>query len=121
MTSNCKSEVRRQIQMEVDASVAYLALGAHFAQVKINRNGFSDFFFKAAGEEREHAGKLISYLLMRGELTENVTSLITITVSASESFLLLLVANNVCNLIVRNLLNILQESNKLCLSNRINL
>lgn len=98
MTTNCKSEVRRQIQLEIYASVQYLALGAHFAQVKINRPGFSEFFFKAAGEEREHAGKLITYMLMRGELTENVTSLITITVCASDffiAFLWLLVANNV--------------------------
>ncbi|CAG9106267.1 unnamed protein product [Plutella xylostella] len=35
-------------------------------------------FFDAALEEREHAMKLIEYLLMRGELTADVTSLITI-------------------------------------------
>lgn len=81
MTQHCKDEVRRQIQVEIDATVQYMAMGAHFAQVSVNRPGFSELFFKASGEEREHAGKLISYLLMRGELASNVTGLITINVS----------------------------------------
>lgn len=81
MTQHCKDEVRRQIQVEIDATVQYMAMGSHFGQVSINRPGFSEFFFKASGEEREHAGKLISYLLMRGELASNVTGLITINVS----------------------------------------
>jgi len=74
----CVKEVRRQIQAEVDASLTYLAMGAHFAQDTINRPGFSEFFLKAAGEEREHATKLIEYLLMRGELISDVSSLIRV-------------------------------------------
>ncbi|KAI8426816.1 hypothetical protein MSG28_014498 [Choristoneura fumiferana] len=66
----CRSAMRRQIQMEVKASLQYLAMGAHFS-----RDGL---FFDAASEEREHAMKLIDYLLMRGELTHDVTSLIKI-------------------------------------------
>jgi ferritin heavy chain len=38
-------------------------------------------FFEAGSEEREHAMKLIEYLLMRGELTSDVSSLIQIRVS----------------------------------------
>jgi hypothetical protein len=33
-------------------------------------------FFESASEEREHAMKIISYLLMRGELTSEVRKLI---------------------------------------------
>lgn len=87
--SGCMREMRRQIQAEIDASLTYLAMGAHFAQDTINRPGFSEFFLKAAGEEREHAYKLIEYLLMRGRFTslhtpdtqDNLSNLIKINVS----------------------------------------
>lgn len=82
MSKGCIKEVRRQIQAEIDASITYLAMGAHFSQDTINRPGFAEFFFKAAGEEREHATKLIEYLLMRGELNDNVSNLIRINVSS---------------------------------------
>jgi len=85
MTKGCIGEVRRQIQAEIDASMQYLAMGAYFAQDTVNRPGFSEFFFKAAGEEREHASKLISYLLMRGGLTD-VTSLIAVNVPKTLSW-----------------------------------
>ncbi|XP_031616935.1 ferritin subunit-like [Contarinia nasturtii] len=78
MTRGCIKEVRRQIQAEIDASMQYLAMGAHFAKDTVNLHGFSDFFFKAAGEEREHATKLIEYLLMRGQLTDDVSNLISV-------------------------------------------
>jgi ferritin heavy chain len=68
MTDGCIHEVRRQIQAEINASIKYLAMGAHFAQDTVNRPGFSEFFFKSASEEREHATKLIEYLLMRTQL-----------------------------------------------------
>jgi len=69
MTGGCISEMRRQIQAEIDASIKYLAMGAHFAQDTVNRPGFAEFFFKSASEEREHATKLIEYLLMRTQVT----------------------------------------------------
>ncbi|XP_046975213.1 ferritin subunit [Vanessa cardui] len=78
MSHGCRSSVRQQIQMEVSASIQYLAMGAHFSRDSVNRPGFAKLFFDASSEEREHAMKLIEYLLMRGELTTNVTSLITI-------------------------------------------
>lgn len=81
MTNGCIREMRRQIQAEIDASIKYMAMGAHFAKDNVNRIGFSEFFFKAASEEREHAEKLIEYLLMRGQLTDNVSDLITVRVS----------------------------------------
>lgn len=78
MQSKCRSSMRRQIQMEVMASLQYLALGAHFSKDVVNRPGFSKLFFEAAGEEREHAVKLIEYLLMRGELTSDLSNLLQI-------------------------------------------
>jgi len=80
MTRGCVKEVRRQVQAEIDASMAYMAMGAYFAKDTVNRPGFSEFFFKAAGEEREHASKLIEYMLMRGQLTDDVSNLITVNV-----------------------------------------
>lgn len=78
MHGSCRDSMRRQIQMEVQASLQYLAMGAHFSRDGINRPGFAKLFFDAGSEEREHAMKLIEYLLMRGELTSDVTRLITI-------------------------------------------
>ncbi|XP_055296308.1 ferritin subunit-like [Sitodiplosis mosellana] len=78
MTKGCFDKMRSQIQTEIDASMQYLAMGAHFAQDTINRPGFSEFFFKAAAEEREHSHKLIEYLLMRGNLTDGISTLITV-------------------------------------------
>ncbi|XP_041988800.1 ferritin subunit [Aricia agestis] len=86
MSAGCRESVRRQIQTEVSASVQYLAMGAHFSRDNINRPGFAKLFFDASSEEREHAMKLIEYLLMRGELTTNVTSLITIREPAVTSW-----------------------------------
>jgi len=69
-------KMRAQVQEELQAAVTYLAMGAHFSRDTINRPGFAKLFFEAASEEREHAIKIISYLLMRGELTTEVSRLI---------------------------------------------
>lgn len=78
ISSGCVESVRKQIQKEVDASMQYLAMGAHFSRDTVNRPGFADFFFSSAKEEREHAQHLIDYLTMRGQLTGEITSLIQI-------------------------------------------
>lgn len=65
-----------QVKNEVEAAMTYLAMGAHFARDTINRPGFSKFFFESASEEREHALKIIEYLLMRGQLTTDVSKLL---------------------------------------------
>lgn len=80
MSNGCLDEVKRQIQAEINASVTYLAMGAHFAKDTVNRPGFSEFFFKSASEEREHATKLIEYLLMRTSI-QDVKDLIKVNVS----------------------------------------
>ncbi|XP_045468986.1 ferritin subunit [Harmonia axyridis] len=81
MANSCVLAVRAQIQEEINASMKYLAMGAHFSRDTINRPGFANLFFKAAGEEREHAIKLIDYLLMRGELVSNVSKLIRTSIN----------------------------------------
>lgn len=83
MVKPCVQKMRAQIQTELEASIQYLAMGAHFSRDRINRPGFAKFFFQSASEERQHALKLISYLLMRGELTSNVSKLIKKTIVPS--------------------------------------
>jgi len=63
----CVTAIRRQISRELEASITYLAAGAHFAQDSVNRPGIAGIFFDHAGEEREHAFKLADYLSLRGD------------------------------------------------------
>ncbi|XP_017770330.1 PREDICTED: ferritin subunit [Nicrophorus vespilloides] len=76
MQESCVDKVKQQIGEELKASMQYLAMGAHFSDYQINRPGFAKMFFESASEERDHAIKLISYLLMRGELRQDVSNLI---------------------------------------------
>lgn len=69
MDENCLKAMRAQIQMEVEASYVYLAMGAHFSRDTVNMPGFAKLFFGHASEERHHAQELIKYLLMRGPAT----------------------------------------------------
>nr|WIM01394.1 ferritin 2 [Limnephilus flavicornis] len=77
MKKTCIDSMRAQVQAELHASMQYLAMAAHFSRDVINRPGFAKTFFESASEEREHSIKLIEYLSMRGDLTSNVSSLIT--------------------------------------------
>lgn len=76
MVDPCTKKMKNQIQEELTASMTYLAMGAHFSKDVINRPGFAKFFFDSASEEREHAIKLIEYMLMRGGLTQDISQLI---------------------------------------------
>ena len=76
MVDSCVDKLKSQVEMEVGAALTYLSMGAYFARDTINRPGFSKFFFEAASEEREHAIKIIEYLLMRGELSSDIGSLL---------------------------------------------
>ncbi|EFN78735.1 ferritin subunit isoform X2 [Harpegnathos saltator] len=76
MVDPCIKIMESQVKTEVEAAMTYLAMGAHFARDTINRPGFSKFFFESASEEREHALKVIEYLLMRGQLTSDVSKLL---------------------------------------------
>lgn len=81
MKNSCVNSIRAQIKAELKAAIQYLAMGAHFSRDIVNRPGFAKMFFEAASEERQHAIKLISYLLMRGELIKDVSKLIDTFVS----------------------------------------
>lgn len=83
MVNRCVDQMKIQIQKEFNAAIQYLAMAAHFSKDTINRPGFAHMFFDAASEEREHGIKLISYLLMRGSLISNVSSLIDTNVRVS--------------------------------------
>ncbi|KAL7302443.1 ferritin subunit [Trichogramma pretiosum] len=76
MVNPCIQVLEAQVKTEIQASMTYLAMGAHFARDTVNRPGFSKMFFEAANEEREHAIKVIEYLLMRGQLTSDVSKLL---------------------------------------------
>ena len=58
------SELKRQLNHELNAAHSYLAMSIWCA-VK-NQKGFARFFAKQAGEERAHAGKMIDHLIDRG-------------------------------------------------------
>lgn len=72
----CTKAMTDQVQEELTAAMTYMAMGAYFARDTVNRPGFSELFFKSASEEREHAIKILEYLLMRGELTQEVSKII---------------------------------------------
>ncbi|XP_011160667.1 ferritin subunit [Solenopsis invicta] len=77
MAGPCIRLMKLQVTTEMKAAMTYLAMGAHFARDTINRPGFSKFFFESASEERQHAIKIIEYLLMRGQLTKELSKLLT--------------------------------------------
>lgn len=62
------TELNRQLNHELNAAQAYhaLSLWCHANTLK----GFAGFFAKQAGEEREHAEKLIQHVLDRGEVPQ---------------------------------------------------
>lgn len=72
----CTKKMKEQIQEELTAAMTYFAMGAHFSKDTVNRPGFAKMFFESASEEREHAIKIIGYLLMRGSLTKDIGQLI---------------------------------------------
>jgi len=63
----CIEKIRDQISRELEASVTYLAAGAHFSKDTVSRPGIANIFWEHTKEEREHAFKLADYLNMRGD------------------------------------------------------
>ena len=52
--------------MEFHASYVYMAMGCHFERDDFALPGFSNFFKRASGEEREHGSKFMEYQNVRG-------------------------------------------------------
>lgn len=83
MKDKCTLATEGQIKKEITASIKYLSMAAYFSKDSVNRPGFAKLFFDAAGEEREHALKLIEYLSMRGRyLGSTKSSIPSIDISA---------------------------------------
>jgi len=58
--------LNQQVQMELTASHAYMAMGAYFDRADVALPGFREWAMKQSEEEREHAEKFIEYLNLRG-------------------------------------------------------
>lgn len=65
------AELNRQLNQELGASHAYFAISV-WCETQ-NLHGFAGFFAKQAGEERDHAGKIIKHLVDRGVTPEIAT------------------------------------------------
>jgi ferritin heavy chain len=76
MVDPCTKKMKDQVQEELVAAMTYMAMGAHFLQDTVNRPGFAKMFLESASEERQHAIKVIEYLLMRGGLVTDISGLI---------------------------------------------
>jgi ferritin len=66
--SKTLTELNRQINYELTAAHAYLAMSVWCASKSLK--GFADFFAKQSGEEREHAEKIIGHVQDRGVAPE---------------------------------------------------
>merc|ERR1711933_707818 len=58
--------LNQQVQMELSASHAYLAMASYFDRADVALPGFKQWAEKQSEEEREHAEKFIEYLNLRG-------------------------------------------------------
>merc|ERR1711928_143271 len=61
----CEAAINKQINMELFASYSYTALASHFARDDVHLKGFAKFFKESSNEERDHAGKFMSYQSLR--------------------------------------------------------
>ena len=68
LSPQVRAELNRQLNHELSAAHAYQVLSIWCAAR--NLTGFASFFAKQAGEEREHAEKMIDHLLDRGATPE---------------------------------------------------
>jgi len=66
--NKARTELQRQLNHELSAAYAYEGLSLWCEEQ--NFNGFARYFLKQAGEERQHARKIIDHLLDRGVLAE---------------------------------------------------
>lgn len=95
-TPQTEDQLNIQINHELNASQAYLAMSNFFGQTKIALNGSSAFFRTMSDEERQHALELIDYQNMRGGRVA-----MSSTVMPKEEFSSLLMAINESLLIER--------------------
>jgi len=63
---DCYNAISKQIHQELTASITYLTMGAYFSRAEYYRPNVAKFFLDSASEERDHAKKMIDYMLKRG-------------------------------------------------------
>jgi len=63
----CMNAIKKHVQLEFNAALQYLVMGAFFGQDNVNLEGFSKMFYDHSNEERAHGLQLIEYLRMRGD------------------------------------------------------
>lgn len=61
-----KTLLQQQVSHEINASLVYMAMAAHFGSETVNRLGFTKFFKECSEEEFQHAQKFIAYMNKRG-------------------------------------------------------
>jgi len=66
LETKCYEAVTEHLHKELNASLTYLAMSAHFTTDLHYRPGTAAFFLEGAHEERQHAKALMDYVLMRG-------------------------------------------------------
>jgi len=64
--ADSEAGINRQINMELYASYTYQSMAFYFDRDDVALEGFSAFFKKMSGEERDHAQKLMKYQNKRG-------------------------------------------------------
>jgi len=64
--AECEAAINNQINMELNASYVYHSMAMHFDRDDVSLPGFSAWFGKQSGEEREHAEKFMRYQNKRG-------------------------------------------------------
>lgn len=68
MQSDLEKAFNAQVSMELDSSLAYLQMSAHFAER--NLTGMSRWMRAQAEEERDHAYRFLDFLLDRGNTVQ---------------------------------------------------
>ncbi|CAG9859702.1 unnamed protein product [Phyllotreta striolata] len=63
---DCEDAINKQINIELKASYAYMAMAYHFHRDDVALLGFHKYFKEASEEEREHAYRLMEYMNKRG-------------------------------------------------------
>jgi len=66
---NLKSQMNRQINLELQAFYTYLSMSMFFDRDYVALHGFHKFFKKASNEELSHATQMMEYLNTRGVST----------------------------------------------------
>lgn len=60
-----EAAINEQISLELHASLTYMTMAAHFGKDSKHKLGMKKFFLKNSEEERDHALKLMEYLISR--------------------------------------------------------